>query len=1474
MNTRSGRARGRGLPPPPVRPPPPAPGAPPEDALPPDAVLTRAELTALMARQEANFRHAQTRALAEERRAREQMQRDLLAAINRIQQPPAPILPPAPALPQPPAPPLPPPPPEANPPGGRDDRRSRLNVSNIDKLDADITLRDFITWRGKWEDYCRLDRVSSYPIEEQRSALRMTFSTPMQQVVDMILQPGDALPPDEILDRIHQYIRSKRSVALDRVEFDECRQTVGESFDDYYIRLQRIAGCADLCRTCWDSRMTTRIMSGIQDQETRRKLLAMNPFPELQTAVNLCRSEESASANAPMFQKPSTSGGVNKIQQRSKSASRDRSSSRPRDDKNACQRCGFPSHPAGQTCPAQGRTCNHCHKLNHFAKMCHESRPPSQRGASDDSGNKVRKIGTIRVAHVSAEERSPTITIGCYDGDTNQFLDRITAIPDSGADKSVAGLDTLHALGKSESDLTNKDEDQLVAANSLPLQSVGRLVVAIEYGSRTSRETVIICPQTTGLLLSWHACIRLGILPEEYPLPLERHIRRTNQPFPSRAEIVRIKQQLMSEFSDVFEVKGTLPVMIGPPMEIQLKEGAIPFSVNGARPIPFAQREEVKRALDEMVSCGIIQSVSEPSDWAHPLVVVQKPNGKLRLCVDMTKLNVHVKRPTHPLRSPKDAVSEISSEARFFSSLDAVHGYWQVPLEASCQHLTTFMTPWGRYKFLRGTMGLISAGDEYCRRTDQALAGLPNVVKVVDDMLAFDATFDGHVNNLRSLLQRCREHRITLSVEKFKFAEQELVWAGYAIRHGGIAMDPAKIEAIAEFPRPTNITGLRSFMGLVEQFADFSPEIKALATPLRPLLRSSETFDWNQDHDAAFAAVKSALTSPPVLMPFDPSLETVLQTDASRKNGLGYALLQQHPEGWKLVQCGSRFVSDTESRWAMVELEMKAVEWAMGKCRLYLLGLPTFTLVVDHQPLVTILDKYTLDAVENPKLQRLKEKISPFVFKTVWKKGKEHSIPDALSRAPVADPTADDLREDLAITERTQSTIRVCAVGLVHHKENGELVDAALPDRTLDNLRQLSEEDGAYKTLLAAVENGFPKSCLQAPPEIRPYWKIRNELSSDKGLVLFRARLVIPKAARRDVLNKLHAAHQGIERTRRRARQTVYWPGIDSDILNMVQSCAPCQEKRPSLPQEPMMSDPTPTRVFEDVSADLFQVGGKHYLVYADRLSGWPTVDVWRSKTPSTRDIIRAIGKNFMDLGVPLRIRSDGGPQFASREYRDYLAKWGVTEGHSTPHYAQSNGHAEAAVKAMKALVEKTAPKGDLDEQNFREGLLEWRNTPRGNGLSPAQMVFGHPIRSTVPAHQSSFGPQWQKPFEDAKESASKQAGSARDRYNQRAHALPPLQQGQDVRVQDPSTKRWTKQGIVISCGRRRDYRVLLPNGRTYWRNRRFLKSDFTRSAAAQQPAPTQTGMYPGSSSTAETREEPSTSAGRGLRRSGRKKTT
>ncbi len=192
------------------------------------------------------------------------------------------------------------------------------------------------------------------------------------------------------------------------------------------------------------------------------------------------------------------------------------------------------------------------------------------------------------------------------------------------------------------------------------------------------------------------------------------------------ATITKIRADLLMEYADVFDSGGPLKEMSGPPMRIELQAESIPFCVNGARPIPFAQRDTVKGMLDDMEKQGIILPVIEPTDWTHPLVVVTKPNGKLRLCVDLTKLNKFVKRPIHPLVSPKDAISNIACGSQFFTTFDAVNGYWQIPLEKESQLLTTFITSWGRYKFLRGPMGLISTGDEFCRRTDAAIGNRQN----------------------------------------------------------------------------------------------------------------------------------------------------------------------------------------------------------------------------------------------------------------------------------------------------------------------------------------------------------------------------------------------------------------------------------------------------------------------------------------------------------------------------------------------------------------------------------------------------------------------------------------------------------------------------------------------------------------------------------------------------------------------------
>ena len=607
----------------------------------------------------------------------------------------------------------------------------------------------------------------------------------------------------------------------------------------------------------------------------------------------------------------------------------------------------------------------------------------------------------------------------------------------------------------------------------------------------------------------------------------------------------------------------------------------------------------------------------------------------------------------------------------------------------------------------------------------------------MDDLLTYHKTFGDHVTGLCAILSAARNARITFNPGKFFFAQDQLMWAGFHIQPGGFAVDPNKLNAIRDFPRPKNITELRSFFGLVEQLSGFCTEVAAAKTPLRPLLSSKNAYTWTSDHDAAFAAVKAALMQPPVLAHFDPSLETELLVDASRKNGMGYALRQRHGDDWKLVDANSRWCHDTETRYAIVELELAGVEWAMRKCKLYLLGLPSFSLVVDHQALVSILDGKTLDLVENPKLQRLKERLSPYVFTTTWKKGKLHSIPDALSRAPFNHPSPEDLEVTLADSAHMRAVFTY-RIGLLSDATAEGPDEQTRRDPLMDSLAAAAEGDAGYAALVEAVLTGFLPRRDQMHLAVRQYWTIRQQLSVDDGLVFFGNRVVVPLSARRDVLTRLHASHQGIVRTKQRAAQTVYWPGITNEIVQLIERCGPCQKHRPSLPQEPLRSDPLPDYVFQSVSADLFQAGNLHVLVYADRLSGWVVIHQWRH-SPSSRETGRAVTDNFAALGVPERFRSDGGPQFSAKEFRDMLVRWGVEWQPSKPTYAQRNGHAEAAVKAVKLLVHKCAPSGDLASEEFLQGLLELRNTPDATGFSPAQVLFGHQLPSIVPAHRSAF---------------------------------------------------------------------------------------------------------------------------------------
>ena len=379
-------------------------------------------------------------------------------------------------------------------------------------------------------------------------------------------------------------------------------------------------------------------------------------------------------------------------------------------------------------------------------------------------------------------------------------------------------------------------------------------------------------------------------------------------------------------------------------------------------------------------------------------------------------------------------------------------------------------------------------------------------------------------------------------------------------------------------------------------------------------------------------------------------------------------------------------------------------------------------------------------------------------------------------------------------------------------------------DPTLERIRAAADRDPEYGTLRETVLHGFPEHRHEAPLAVRPYWGVRSMLALDGGLLVYGSRLVIPASLRRDVLSRLHDAHQGIERTKRRARLCVYWPGIDRDVTNVVSSCQRCRPLVPSHANEPLwQEDDQPSRVFESVSADYFHVAGQTYLVYADRMSGWPYITIC-PRTASAEHLTRELRMLFAQTGVPAVIRTDGGPQFTSGTLRRFLSRWEVRHEVSSPRYPRSNGHAEAAVKSVKKLIITASSQGRLDEEQLSRGMLELRNTPRADGRSPAQVLFGHPIRSGVPTHHRAFAPEWQRAAAECEAKAATTQERVARHHDATARPLSRLQIGSRVDLQDTDTGRWDRTGVVVGIGQRRTYLVKTASGRVYWRNRRFLR--------------------------------------------------
>ena len=1004
----------------------------------------------------------------------------------------------------------------------------------------------------------------------------------------------------------------------------------------------------------------------------------------------------------------------------------------------------------------------------------------------------------------------------------------VKALPDSGADICVAGTALLQQLHEHPDNLLPSVVTPQ-AVNGTTMNPIGKLPVTLSLGTQAYTDDIHIYPNVTGTLLSWKAAKRLFILPENYPNPSTTAasclaITNTHH----APSLLDVKQ----EFPSVFD--GQIKTMDGEKFHITLTSDAQPFCVHTPRAIPFAFREKLEDELDLLQQQGVIAPVTEPTDWCAPIVVTpKKGTDKIRMCVDLSRLNRFVKRERYQSSTPAQAVADIAAEnAKIFTKFDALKGYHQCPLDEESQLLTTFITPFGRFKYLRAPYGISSISEHYNRRMDEAFAGLTGYRRIVDDVVIYDSETTQHIDHVRQFLQRCTDQQITLNTDKWEFAKREVSFAGFILSPQGYRVDESIIDAITSFPTPGNHTDLRAFFGLANQLSASTATLANLLAPMRPLLSTKNEFTWSPDLEQAFSKAKQALTAAPIVSFFDPDKPTRLCTDASRQ-GLGFVLQQKKDDNWTLTQAGSRFLSDTESRYAVIELELLAVTWAIAKCKLFLAGLPHFTLLTDHHPLIPILNNHRLDEIENPRLQRLKGKIMAYNLTAQWVKGALNHAPDALSRHPTSDPQPHELMAEGTSHASSESDPSIAEI----RAACGEHID----NLRLQELRKLADDDQEYQQIRQYIRNGFPQHRHQLPDQYRRYWNIRSQLTLDDGLIVCGCRLLIPSAMRPKVLHELHASHQGTVRTKQRAKLIVYWPGINNDIDNIILSCNHCQESLPSQRKEPIIMKPRPTRPFQEIAIDFCSYAGHNFLIIVDCHTDWPDIIHMGNNTTTPR-LITTLLNVFCRTGAPDIVWSDQGPQFTSKLFLDFTKEWGFQHITSSPMYPQSNGKAEATVKSMKNLIKTSWIRDTIDERKMTRALLQYRNTPSQRDLlSPAQKLFGHPIQDTLPAHRRAFAPKWQISAEEAETHATKQAERVEHYYNQHARTLPEIHIGSNVAIQNTITKQWDIYGVVTSIGPHRRYYVKTASGKVLVRNRRYLRRRIPLVApGATSPLPQQ----------------------------------
>ena len=455
------------------------------------------------------------------------------------------------------------------------------------------------------------------------------------------------------------------------------------------------------------------------------------------------------------------------------------------------------------------------------------------------------------------------------------------------------------------------------------------------------------------------------------------------------------------------------------------------------------------------------------------------------------------------------------------------------------------------------------------------------------------------------------------------------------------------------------------------------------------------------------------------------------------------------------------------------------------------------TLWTDHKPLEIIAKKPLAAAPK--RLQRLMMRLTQYDVEIKYRRGPEMYLADTLSRAY--------LPQEHYPGKADQEVERVHSVNFL-----------SISEPQIQEIREATAKDPILQALKATILNGWPSQRKKLPPELNEYFKVKDELATQDGIIFKGPKCVIPKSLRPKIKEKLHRSHIGIQGCLRRAREVVYWPNMNGEVTEFISKCETCNTFQSAQQKEPLICHETPQHPWEKIGCDIFTFNNQDYLCTVDYFSDYFEIDeLHNSKTGAT--VIGKLKKHFATHRIPDTFHSDNDPPFSSNDFSAFAVIYEFEHVTSSPEYPQSNGKVENAVKTAKNLMKKSAS----TSSDFHLALLDWRNTPtEGMTSSPAQRMFGKRTRTLLPTSKKLLKPQL---VTDVRERKLQRKEVQTHYYNQNVKELPSLIKGDVVRMKPQASdgkQGWTKAQVEQQVDVR-SYAVRTEDGRLFRRNWRHL---------------------------------------------------